>query len=67
MAPIALISQRKRRDMEAPDQKTNQLRRQIEERDYSIDPNLVAQEILRKLRLVKAARGQLASGAGQSR
>ena len=42
-----------------------ELKTQIEQHQYSVDAELVAEEILRKLRLVKWARRELASGPGR--
>lgn len=43
-----------------------ELKTRIEHRQYSVDAELVAEEILRKLRLVKWARRELVTGAGQT-
>lgn len=43
-----------------------ELKTQIAQRDYSVDAELVAEEILRKLRLVRWARRELVSGAGRT-
>lgn len=43
-----------------------ELKTQIAQRDYSVDAELVAEEILRKLRLVRWARRELVSGTGRT-
>lgn len=43
-----------------------QLKAQIAQRDYSVDSELVAEEILRKLKLVRWARRELVSGPGRT-
>ena len=43
-----------------------ELKTQIAERKYSVDADLVAEEILRKLRLVRWARRELVSGPGRT-
>lgn len=43
-----------------------ELKTRIEQRQYSVDAELVAEEILRKLRLVKWARRELVSGPGRT-
>lgn len=44
----------------------SELKSQIEQRDYNVDAALVAEAILRKLRLVKWARRELVSEAGRT-
>lgn len=48
------------------DQPMTELKTQIAHRDYSVDAELVAEEILRKLRLVRWARRELVSGPGRT-
>lgn len=45
------------------DHKMADLTQQIAARRYNVDPDLVAAEILRKLRLIKSARQELRSGS----
>ncbi len=42
------------------------LRNQIAANEYSVDPELVAHEILRKVRLIKWARQELVSAPGRN-
>lgn len=42
------------------------LKAQVADREYAVDSALVAEEILRKLRLIKRARRELVSGPDQS-
>ena len=42
------------------------LKNQIAKREYNLDSALVAEEILRKLRLIRWARHELASGPGRN-
>ena len=51
-----------------PDDPTmTKLKTQVAEHAYSVDSGLVAEEILRKLRMIRWARHELVSEAGQSR
>lgn len=43
-----------------------ELKGRIAQRDYAVDSDAVAEEILRKLRLVRWARRELVSGAGRT-
>ena len=49
------------------DQAMTKLKTQIAEHTYSVDSSLVAEEILRKLRMIKWARHELVNGADRSR
>ncbi len=42
------------------------LKAQVSEREYAVDSALVAEEILRKLRMIKWARRELVSEPGQN-
>jgi hypothetical protein len=54
-------------EQRVPEEDTmTQLKTQIAQRDYSVDSGLVAEEILRKLRLVRWARRELVSGSGRT-
>ncbi len=43
------------------------LKTQVAEHSYEVDSSLVAEEILRKLRMIRWARHELVSEAGQTR
>jgi hypothetical protein len=49
------------------DSAMTKLKTQVAEHAYSVDSSLVAEEILRKLRMIKWARHELVSEADQSR
>ena len=49
------------------DQAMTKLKTQVAEHTYSVDSSLVAEEILRKLRMIKWARRELVSEADRSR
>jgi len=44
----------------------SQLKTKVSEHEYSVDSNLVAEEILRKLRMIRWARQELVSGPGRN-
>lgn len=48
------------------DPTVREVRDQIVARNYKVDPELVAEEILRKLRLVRTARQELGSAPGRN-
>ncbi len=43
------------------------LKTKVSEQEYTVDSNLVAEEILRKLRMIRWARQELVSESGRNR
>jgi len=48
------------------DQTMTDLKSKVSGQEYSVDSNLVAEEIIRKLRMIRWARHELVSGPGRN-
>lgn len=63
----ALLMKNRPRSNPRLDTRMNEIGKELSERSYEINPALVAEEIIRRMRIVRSVRRSMADGAGRSR